>query len=644
MYCIVIIGGDFQLYFVLWCIKFYVECFIVFNFDWVSWLILFQVDKFDIWIVLLLLIFGKWWFYWFDLVNGVVDLEWNVVYIVNIWMFFDKKGGKLLVFLWIDVVMVMGMMVCYFDFRMCVLVDLKLVDIYLVDVIIGWVVGLKGIGWFCEMLFMVIVQLLLLDVIVNCGQNMFVVWMWVVGNVIDVVGMLLSIVDVEDVLLMVIVWGVNFLMLFDVIDVVILNICIYCLCGQMVKYGDEFCFMWFKGIVGNIDVVGMLMIVNGECIYFDLVLMIRSFDIVDVVLFIGYNFDIVEMKGVVVVVVVIGVVLQCLLFDVVLLIKMMQLFDVDLKWMIGVVKLRNILILNVDLMFDLECGWLVLLLLIFVMVCGNVVLDVIFDMCQWFSVVFYDICFVLILMGWLLKGYGFVELGMIGVIKGCIKLDGCGDLIYDLFSIVWGWIVFVMLLGVLLVCNVQLVEFDIGIFVQWMFQGKFDELVQVNCGLIGFIVCGGVVVVDLILIDMWKNVIVGCGGFSFCNEVVDLVFCVDLKKFSLFVGQLLVGVGGMFVVLKFNVILKDLLEWVGGGLGFVLVVMLVVGILVFVDVGDVKLIVCGLVLVGVIVVVQCMIKGQLCDDVGYGMIVKVEDGKVLVVEKFGQWKKFLGIF
>lgn len=198
--------------------------------------------------------------------------------------------------------------------------------------------------------------------------------------------------------------------------------------------------------------------------------------------------------------------------------------------------------------------------------------------------------------------------------------------------------------GALSVRNVQLAELDIGTFAQRMFQGKLDEPVQVNCGLIGFTVRGGVAAADPILIDTKKNVIVGRGGFSFRNEAVDLAFRADSKKFSLFAGQSPVGFGGVFAAPKMSVVSKDLLARVGTGLGLALVATPVAGVLAFVDVGDAKATACGPVLAGATAKAQRTTKGETRDDVGRGTTAKGEDGKASEAEKKGQKKKFLGIF
>ncbi len=640
----VTVGGDFQLYFAPFRIKFYAERFTLSNPDWASRPNLFQADKLDTRIAPLSLIFGKRRLYWLDLVNGAVDLEWNAAHTANSWTFSDKKGGDPLEFPRIDVATVTGTSVRYLDPRMRVLANLNVADIRSVDATIGRAVGLKGTGQLRETPFTVTAQLLSPDATANRGQNKLVARMRAAGNVIDVAGTLPSIADVENVPLAVTARGANLSTLLGVIDVAIPNTRTYRLRGQLVKQGEEYHFTRITGVAGKTDLAGKLTITNGERIHLDSVLATKSLDIVDAAPFIGYNPDIVESRGAVAAAAATGAGAQRLLPDGNFPVETMQIFDADLKWTIGVVRSKNIPISNVDLTLGLERGRLALSPLTFAMARGNVASDAVFDTRSRPSAVSYDIRLAPTPMGRLLKGYGLAEAGTTGTIKGRIKLDGRGDSIHDSLASSRGRIAFVMPSGALSVRNVQLAELDIGTFAQRMFQGKLDEPVQVNCGLIGFTVRGGVAAADPILIDTKKNVIVGRGGFSFRNEAVDLAFRADSKKFSLFAGQSPVGFGGVFAAPKMSVVSKDLLARVGTGLGLALVATPVAGVLAFVDVGDAKATACGPVLAGATAKAQRTTKGETRDDVGRGTTAKGEDGKASEAETKGQKKKFLGIF
>jgi uncharacterized protein involved in outer membrane biogenesis len=638
------VRGDFQLYFAPFRIKLYAENFTLSNPDWASRPNLFRADKLDTRIAPLSLIFGKRRLYWLDLVNGDLDLEWNKAHSANTWTFSDKKGGKPLEFPRIDVATVTGTSVRYLDPRMRIVADLNIADIRSVDATIGRAVGVKGRGRLRETPFTLTAQLLSPDATANRGQNKLVARARAAGNVIDVSGTLPSIADVENVPLAVTARGANLSTLLGVIDVAIPNTRKYKLRAQLIKRGDEYAFTRLRGVAGRTDLAGKLTIIHGDRIHLDSVLTTKSLDIIDAAPFIGFNPDIVETRGAVAAAAATGAAPQRLLPDGNLPVATMQIFDADLKWTIGTVKSRNLPISNVDLTLDLERGRLALSPLTFSMARGNVASDVIFDTRARPSAVSYDIRLAPTPLGQLLKGYGLTEAGTTGTVKGRIKLDGRGDSIHDSLASSRGRIAFVLPSGALSVRNVQLAELDIGTFAQRMFQGKLDEPVQMNCGLVGFTVRGGVAAADPILIDTRKNVIVGRGGFSFRNEAVDLAFRADSKKFSLFAGQSPVSVGGMFAAPKLNVISKDLLARVGSGLGLALVATPVAGILAFVDVGDAKSTACGPVLAGATAAAQRTTKGEARDDVGRGTTAKAEDGKPTRSEGKAQRKKFLGIF
>ncbi|RZM20542.1 MAG: AsmA family protein, partial [Sphingomonas sp.] len=195
----VTVGGDFQLYFAPFKIKFYAEKFAISNPSYATQPNLFQADRIDARIAPLSLIFGKRRIYWMDLVNGAVDLEWNAAHDGNSWTFSEKKGGKPLEFPRIDVATVTGTTVRYLDPRMRLLADLKVDDIRSVDAQIGRAVGVAGNGRVRGTPFTVVARLLSPDATANRGENKLVARARAAGNVIDLAGTLPTIADIEDV-------------------------------------------------------------------------------------------------------------------------------------------------------------------------------------------------------------------------------------------------------------------------------------------------------------------------------------------------------------------------------------------------------------------------------------------------------------
>ncbi len=636
------VGGDFQLYFAPWRIKFYAERFTIANPEWATRPYLFRADRIDTRIAPLSLIFGKRRLYSLDLLNGAADLEWNAGHSTNTWTFSEKKGGKPLEFPRIDVATVRGTSVRYLDPRMRLLADLGIEDIRSEDARIGKAVAVKGDGRIRDTPFRVSAQLLSPDATVNRGANKLTARAWAANNVVDVAGTLPSLAEIENVPLQTRARGRDLSELLGIIGVVLPETRAYNIKAQMVKDGEAYRFTRMAGIVGESDVAGRLTVTNGERLHLDSTIATQSLDIVDASVLVGYNPDIVEEKGAVAAAAATGSGPQKLLPDNDLPVEKMRAFDADLRWTVRQVKSRRVPISNMELTLDLDRGRLALSPFSFAMSRGNVATDIVFDTRQRPSAVKYDIRLAPTPMGRLFAGWGVAESGTTGTIKGRMQLSGRGDSIADSLATSSGRIAFVMPQGTLWTRNVQLAEIDIGTFVQKMFSGQLKEPVSINCGLVGFTVRGGIAAADPILIDTRKNVILGRGGFSFRTEAIDLAIRADAKKFSLFSGQSPVGLSGYFSAPSLNVISPDLVGRAGAGLGLAVAATPLAGILAFVDIGDAKSAACGPVLSGANAAAQRTSKGEKRDDVGRGTTSKAEDGSEQPDKK--QKKKFLGIF
>ncbi|WP_294275626.1 AsmA family protein [uncultured Sphingomonas sp.] len=640
----VTVGGDFQLYFAPWRIKFVAEKIAVSNPGWATRPNLFTADRIDSRIAPLSLLFGRRRFTWLELTNGAVDLEWTPDHRTNSWTFSDKKGGKRLEFPRIDVAVVKGTTVRYRDPRMRVTADLALADFQSQDARIGRAVGVRGKGVIRETPFVLNAQLLSPDATANRGKNELVARMRTAGNIVDVTGTLPSIADVENVPLHTRARGKDLSTLLEVIGVVIPRTRTYDIHAQLVKDGDVYRFTRMKGTFGDSDLTGKLTVTHGARLHLDSTLATDKLDIIDAAPFIGYNPDIVATKGAEAAAAATGVGPRRLLPDAALPIATMQRFDADLKWTIRTVRSRRVPISNVDLTLALDRGKLTLSPLKFAMARGNVSSDLLFDTRQRPSLVRYDIRLSPTPLGRLLAGWGVAEAGTTGTVKGRVQLTGRGDTIHDSLASANGRMAFILPAGSLWTKNAQLAELDIGTFVQKMFEKELKEPVRINCGLIAFTVRGGVAAADPILIDTSKNVITGRGGFSFRNEALDMAVRADAKTFSLFSGQSPVGITGSFAHPRIDPISGDLLARAGAGLGLAVVATPLAGVLAFVDVGDAKAAACGPVLSGARASAQRTTKGDKRNDVGNGTTAKAEDGRSSPGEAKAQRKKFLGIF
>lgn len=639
------VGGDFQLYFAPFHLKFVADRLAVSNPAWADRRTLFTADHVEAKAAALSLLFGRRHLYTLDLVNGAGDLEFDRAHAANTWTFgTGGKGGKPFEFPRIDTATVQGTTVRFRDPRMPLTADLRIDPIRSTDARIGSAVGVTGSGVVRTTPFTVTARLLSPDATVNRGANQLTLTARAAHNVVDVSGTLPTIADFEDVPLAVRARGRDLSELVGIIGVVLPRTRDYHLRAQLVQHRDEYRFTRLAGVFGASDLAGRLTVTNGARVRLDSELATRKLDIVDAAPFIGYNPDIVASQGVSAAAAATGAGAQRVLPDAALPVETMRAFDAGLHWTVATLRSRNLPISDMDLTLALDRGRLALSPFTFTMARGHVASDLVFDTRRRPAADRYDIRLSPTPLGRLLAGYGVAESGTSGVVRGRIQLEGRGDSIHDSLAGAHGRIAFVIPQGSFWTRNVQLSELDVGTFVQKMFEHKLEKPVQVNCGLIGFTVRGGVAAADPILIDTSKNVILGRGGFSFKTEGLDLAFRADGKKFSLFSGQSPVGIGGRFAGPTLDVVSPQLLGRAGAGLGLAIAAAPPAAILAFIDPGDAKAAACGPVLAGATAAAQRDVKGRPRDDVGHGTTAKAENGRKSPGERKDQRKKFLGIF
>lgn len=617
------VGGEFQLYFAPFRIKFLAEDLSVANPEWAGRPRMFAARHIEARIAPLSLLFGRRHVPMLDLQGGALDLEWDKTHKRNTWTFGSGEGGKPFEFPRIDRATLSDTRIRYLDPQMPLVADLVVDPVTAIDARIGKAVALRGDGTLRKTPFRLSARLLSPDETVDRGRNALELTAWAANNRIDVSGTLPSLAEFEGVPLKVRAQGRDLSELLAIIDVAIPQTRHYALKAQMVKDEATYRFTGMTGTFGQSDLRGTLTVKNAERLRLDAQLATRRLDIVDAAPFIGYNPDIVAAKGAVAAAAATGAGSQRVLPDAALPIGTMQRFNAGLDWKIGAIRSRSVPVQNIALKLSLERGRLALSPLTFSMARGDVASDLIFDTRQRPSAVSYDIRLKPTPMGRLLAGYGVEESGTTGTIGGRIKLEGRGDTIHDSLASASGRIAFVMPRGTFWTRNVQLAELDLGTFASKMFEGKLKEPVQLNCGLVAFTVRGGTAAADPILIDTSKNVITGRGGFSFGTEALDLAFRADGKKFSLFSGQSPVGIGGRFAKPSLDVISPQLLGRAGVGLGLAVAATPVAGLLAFVDVGDAKSAACGPVLAGATAKAQRTTKGKPRDDVGSGRAGKI---------------------
>ena len=637
------VAGDFQLYFAPFEIKFLAEGLDVANPAWATRPVLFHADRIDTRIAPLSLIFGRRRIRDLLLANGAVDLEWDAAHTRNTWTFGDPNTkGKPFEMPRIDRATLAGTTVRYLDGKLRILANLRFQTIQSADAKIGATLRFTGDGTARGTPFTATGALLSPDATVAGGENKLQLHLDAAHNAIDIAGTLPGLTAIENVPLSVRARGRNLNELVGIIGVALPDTRRYALTATLTQSGDDYRFTNLVGRFGDSDLAGRFTVTAKEprtYIWADL--HTRSLDIVDVAPFIGYNPDLVAAGNVAAAG---NAGPQRILPDTELNIPALGQFDADVKYAVGAVRSKNVPVSDISLTLSLNDRLLKLSPLNFTLSRGSLLSNIVIDARRRPVHTSYDIRLASTPMGRLLAGFGVMEAGTSGTIRGRIELQGDGDTVHQSLSTARGRIAFVMPQGTFWTRNVQLAELDIGTFAQKMFQGRLKEPVQINCGLIGFTVRDGVAAADPVLIDTTKNVIVSRGGFSFKTEALDLAFRADGKKFSLFSGQSPIGLNGHFASPGINVISKELLTRAGAAVGLGLVATPLAAVLAFVDVGDARGAACGPVLAGATASQQRDTKGRPRTDVGHGTTAKEADGKKSGGEKKDQRKKFLGVF
>lgn len=639
------VAGDFQFYFNPINLKFYAEGLTVGNPAWAGPGNFLEAGRIDTNVATTTFIIGKRRVNWLDVTNGHVDLRWDAERRRNTWTFGDpNKKGEPLDLPTIRQAALVNSSLRYEDPQMALLANVRFRTVRAEGTRIADAIRFDGDGRARGFPFTMNGAILAPNETVAGGANRLELHVEGARTVADVRGTLPGAFELDGSRLNLDVRGRDIADLFSVMNVAIPETRRYRLTSAMTKAGPEWRFTGLKGRFGDSDLAGKLTVTQREPrLLLDAVLATRVLDIKDAAPFIGYNPDAIAARGGAATVTQVNGTPR-LLPDAPLRVEALKAFDARLKWTVRRVRAKSLPVSNINLGLTLDNSLLSLSPLSADLSRGHVDSDIVINARRQPVFTDYDIRLAPTPMGTLLAGFGVEESGTSGTVKARIKMTGSGNTVHDSLSTANGRIAVILPRGTFWARNIQLSEFDVGTFVQKMFEGQLKEPVQINCGLIGFTVKNGVAAADPILIDTQKNVMIGRGGFSFRNESVDLAFRADSKKISVFSGQSPVGIGGYFAAPGIEIISPELIARAGAGLGLAVVASPVAAVLAFVDPGDAKSAACGPVLAGATAKGQRTTEGEPRDDVGRGTTAKAEDGKSNAGDRKEQRKKFLGIF
>lgn len=637
------VAGDFQLYFAPFNLKFVAEGLSVENPDWAGTSPFFAAKRIDARIATFSLLAAQKRFQWLGLTDGRIDLQWDRDGKQNTWTF-GSGGGKPLTMPLIQRARIAGTQIRYLDPRHQLDAAIRVDTVAAEDNRFADTIRFDGNGTARGARFTLAGALLSSNKTLAGGENRLRLHAEGVRSQVDIAGTLPGATVLEGAKLHMDLRGQNLADVFLIAGIAVPDTRTYRLTSVVTKAGDEWRFTGMKGRFGDSDLAGKFTVKLGEprmLVTADL--FTHVLDIVDAGPFIGYNPNALAAQGAQAAVTQVSGTPR-LLPDAPLRIEALKNFDAKVQWQVRTVRAPNLPVSNIELGLDLNDRLLKLSPLNFSLARGTVTSDISIDARKTPVFTTYDIRLSPTPMGVLLAGFGAEQSGTTGMLKARIQMSGSGNSVRDSLSSANGRIAVILPKGDFWTRNTELAEFDIGTFVQKMFEKKLKEPVQINCGLIGFTVRDGIAAADPILIDTQKNVMLGRGGFSFKNETIDLAFRADSKRFSLFSGQSPVGIGGYFAKPGISVISPELVGRAGVGLGLGVAASPLASVLAFVDFGDAKAADCGPVLAGATASSQRDAKGRPRDDVGRGTTAKSESGKANAGEEKRQRKKFLGIF
>ncbi|WP_432768618.1 AsmA family protein [Sphingopyxis sp.] len=641
----VAVGGDFQLYFAPFNIKFLAEEISIANPEWAEAKQFFTARRVDTRLAVVPLIFGRRVMRFADIDEAQVALEWDAQNRHNSWTFGDPdRPPQPLNLPTIERAAITKSGLTYRDPRLRLFADIDIDTVRSTGSRIDEAIGFNGRGTMRAQPFTLTGRLSSPNQTVAGGKNRLTMRAVGLGNTVDLVGTLPGPTELVGADLALTARGANLSRLFDFLGVAIPDTRRYRATSKLGYDGTVWKFTELKGVFGDSDLAGTFAVSMPKGrVYLNADLTTRSLNIVDAGPFIGYEVDRLDRMGTGGVIKTVGG-RPRVLPDSPLRADALKAFDADLRYKVAAVRAESFPVSDVDLTLSLKNGLMEMKPLTFLLAGGKVESDVSIDLRPAVVRTAYDIRLSPTRLGTLLARFGVAESGTTGTVSGRIRMVGHGDSLRQSLASSNGRMAFVLPRGSFWTRNIQLAELDVGTFVQKLFEDKLKKPVEINCGVIAFTVRGGVGAADPILIDTQKNVMVGRGGFSFRTEALDLAVRADGKKFSLFSGQSPVGVGGYFAAPRIDPISDQLMGRAGAGLGLALVATPVAAIIPFIDPGDAKSAQCGPILAGARATAQRTTKGEARDDVGKGTTAKSEDGNQSKDDGGKQRKKFLGIF
>ena len=408
------------------------------------------------------------------------------------------------------------------------------------------------------------------------------------ATTIDVTGTLPGVTKLEGADLRVTVAGHNLQTLFKVAGMTAPATRPYKLSANFTKVGTEYRLTRIGGHFGDSDLGGHLTVETGgkrPKLLGDL--SSRTLDILDVGPWLGYDPDKLDAKGGKGAVKMVGG-HPTVLPDAPLVLDALGSIDATVGYHAERVRTGTVPIAKLDLALDLDDRRMFLKPVAFDVIGGRVTANIDLNARAKPVSTDYDIRMTAVPLGKLLTSFKVEDNGTTANIAGHIALHGRGDTVKASLGSSNGRIAIVVSHGTLWIRNIELAKLDVQNFVIALLGKDLKKPRDIRCGVAAFTVRDGVAATDPVLFDTGRAIYSMKGQFSFKDESLGLALRGRSKEFSLFSGQSPIGIKGWFAAPKINPISKELLARGGASILLGIVATPVAAILPFVDLGTAK--------------------------------------------------------
>lgn len=578
------VGGDFQLYSDPH-IKFRAERLVIDNPDWAESERFVDSKLIDLRIDIVRLIFGKVLFRRATLKDTHFALEWDPAGAHNTWTFGETRGEPFRL-PEIRRAAIAGTTLAYRDPPRRLVADIAFAPIAARSSRFGEAIGFKGGGTSMGEAFRVTGRLESPDATAAGGRNDLAARIEVGDSSIDVAGTLPGATELDGAVLDVRARGGNLATPFLLLGVAVPETRRFDLGGELRPVGDEWRMTKIAGTFGESDLSGSMTVrTGGERLFIAADLASRALDILDAGPWVGIPPERLESMGGK------GAITTedgrpRVLPNAPLNAEGLSHFDARIAYRAANVRTGTIPLQNFRLTLGLDNRRLTLKPVQFDFAGGTLRGNIDLNARRSPVVTRYDVNLSPVRIADLLRGFDVESTGTKGVLKGRLDLTGSGNDVRESLSSANGRIAVILPQGDFWLRNAELLELDIGDFVEAALGDKLKEPARIRCGLIAFTVKDGVGNADPIFIDTRKNVIRGGGRISFKDESLDLVVEADAKNPSLFSGQSPIGVGGWFAAPTVNPVSGKLLGRAAAGGVLGALISPLAALVAFIDLGD----------------------------------------------------------